>query len=86
MYPSNTLSKNFKEQTLYQKVLELTQLVRIEIQNNPLLLVCMAGSAITRLLSVLFSTYLILWIQTFVNGDNGSAKLLESKEEGKTIY
>lgn len=53
---------------------------------NPVLFMCIIGGTITKLISVLFSTYLILWIQTFVTGSNGSPKILGSKEQGKTIY
>lgn len=56
------------------------------MQSNPVLLMCMIAGTITKLVSVLFSTYLILWIQTFATGTNGSPKLLQSAEQGKTIY
>ena len=42
---------------------------------------CIIGACITRLLSVLFSSYLILWIQQFAK--NG---ILKDINEGKTIY
>ena len=71
---------------MFTKIKELTVIVGMEMKANPVLTMCMVGGAITKLISVLFSTYLILWIQTFVNGDKGSQKLLESKEQGKTIY
>jgi hypothetical protein len=45
--------------------------VTIEFRENPLLIVLMFGAAITRLLSVLFSVYLLLWIQSFVKAPNG---------------
>ena len=50
------------------------------MHDNPILLLCMIGASITRLLSVLFNTYLILWIQSF--GDHTK----ESREVAKTIY
>lgn len=58
----------------------------MEISENPLLPICMIGFAITRIVTVLFSLYLILWIQTFATGEGGNPVLLESKERGKTIY
>ena len=39
---------------------------------------CLVGASITRLLSVLFSTYLILWIQSFPG--------LSQDEQSKNIY
>jgi len=65
---------------------ELTLIVFEEMYQNPVLFMCMVGGTITKLISVLFSTYLILWIQTFVTGSNGSPKILSSKEQGKQIY
>ena len=41
----------------------------------------MIGASITRLLSVLFSLYLILWIQSFA-----ATGVIESRDEGKVIY
>lgn len=76
----------FEKQSTYGKVRELTIIVYREMQQNPVLLMCMIGGTITKLVSVLFSTYLILWIQTFATGTNGSPVLLQSKEQGKTIY
>ena len=67
-------------------MLDLTKIAATEMRENPVLGICMVGASITRLLSVLFSTYLILWIQTFVSGELGNPKLVESREAGKTIY
>ena len=53
---------NFDQKSNYDKVAELTSIVCIEIKENPILVVSMIGGTITKLLSVLFSTYLILWI------------------------
>jgi MFS family permease len=50
------------------------------MRDNPILYFSMIGASITRLLSVLFSTYLILWIQSFSDHSK------ESREIGKTIY
>ena len=55
----------FEQLTTWQKIVELTLIVNNEMAHNPILLLLMLGAAITRLLSVLFSTYLLLWIQTF---------------------
>ena len=51
------------------------------MKEKPILIICIIGAAITRLLAVLFSTYLILWIQKFA--DEG---VLESDNVGKEIY
>ena len=67
-------------------MLDLTKIAAAEMRENPVLGICMIGASITRLLSVLFSTYLILWIQTFVSGEQGNPRLVESREAGKTIY
>ena len=66
--------------------MELNRIVGIELLDNPLIFMCMVGGTVVKLLSVLFSTYLILWIQTFVEGTHGNPKLLANKEQGKTIY
>lgn len=47
----------------------------------------MVGASITKLLAVLFSIYLLLWIQTFSASDGSSGAMpLITKQEGKTIY
>ena len=46
-----------------------------------MLIICILGACITRLLSVLFSTYLILWIQKFA--EEG---VIASSDVGKDIY
>ena len=63
-----SLSKieDFREMSTYDKVLELTRTCLMEFRKNPLLIILMIGASITRLISVLFSTYLLLWIQSFV--------------------
>ena len=40
-------------------------MVWLEIKENPLLVVLMFGASITKLIGVLFSIYLLLWIQSF---------------------
>ena len=59
----------------------MTIVVIKEIKKKPILLVSVIGATITRLISVLFSSYLILWIQTFV--DKG---VLDNENQGKDIY
>ena len=71
----------FEEQTYLQKVKDLTIVVIKELKKKPILLVSVIGATITRLISVLFSSYLILWIQTFVD-----AGLLKNENVGKDIY
>mmetsp|Transcript_8687 Transcript_8687/g.14735 ORF Transcript_8687/g.14735 Transcript_8687/m.14735 type:complete len:104 (-) Transcript_8687:477-788(-) len=86
--------RSFKELTLVEKVAQLTIIVRKAMNENPILLVLMFGASITRLLAVLFSTYLILWIQHFCTpeahqesqSDFSSQHILECKERGKTTY
>ena len=60
---SSTLT--FDDLSLFQKIRSLTLITTNELKKNPLLTICMVGATITKLLSVLFSTYLILWIQSF---------------------
>lgn len=48
-----------------------------EVLKKPILITTIIGGTITRLITVLFSTYLVLWIQSF-NKSN--------KEEAKDIY
>ena len=53
---------------------ELNYMVWLEIKDNPLLVVLMFGASITKLIGVLFSIYLLLWIQSFteVRARNGN--------------
>ena len=78
----------FQKLSIWGKIVELTLIVNNEIWHNPILLILMFGATITRLLSVLFSTYLLLWIQTFAKPipefNDGNA--LITRDEGKTIY
>jgi hypothetical protein len=63
--PSSVYSEKtpvFKEQSLTQKVIDLTNIVIEAIKENPLLIVLMIGAAITRLVGVLGHIYLLLWI------------------------
>lgn len=48
-------------------------MVWLEIKENPLLVVLMFGASITKLIGVLFSIYLLLWIQSFseIRAKNG---------------
>jgi len=55
----------FENLSLMQKTITFTEIVMKELKQKPILVLCIIGATITRLLSVLFSTYLILWIQTF---------------------
>ena len=43
-----------------------------ELNAKPILTLCLVGSCVTRLVSILFSTYLLLWVQTFDGFDNDS--------------
>lgn len=52
----------FQELSIFEKVAELTNLVKKQLKKKPILYIVILGAAITRLLAVLFSTYLILWI------------------------
>lgn len=50
---------------LFTKIRRFNTMVWTELLSKPVLITTLIGSSITRLLSVLFSTYLILWIQSF---------------------
>ena len=78
----------FQKLSTWQKIVELTLIVNNEMAHNPILVVLMLGATITRLLSVLFSTYLLLWIQTFAkpNPEINNGQPLITRDEGKTIY
>lgn len=60
------LDKNGKPKSktviLKEKIERFTRLVKEELLSKPILVTTMIGSSITRLIAVLFSTYLILWI------------------------
>lgn len=66
------------EGSIKGKLYKFTDLVKEQLNDQPILLVCLIGSGITKLVSVLFSTYLILWIQSF--------DTLVDKEYSKNIY
>ena len=51
------------------------------MRQKPVILISIIGAAIIRLFAVLFSTYLLLWIQSY--SYNG---VLESINDSKTIY
>jgi len=53
---------NQESRSIKSKVTKFTDLVKEQLSDQPILLTCLIGSAITKLVSVLFSTYLILWI------------------------
>ena len=67
---------------MWEKIKELTSIVKYELSTNPVLMVGILGGSITRLIGILFSTYLIIWIQSFDRDINDRI----SKEDGKTIY
>lgn len=52
----------FKNLSVFQKIMELTGICWVEMQSNPVLFISIIGGSITRLIGVLFSTYLIIWI------------------------
>ena len=56
----------FADLPISRKIADLSLTVILELKHNPLLIALIFGASITRLISILFSTYLILWIQTFV--------------------
>jgi len=52
----------FADLPLYRKIADLSLTVILELKHNPLLIALIFGASITRLISILFSTFLILWI------------------------
>lgn len=63
---------------------ELTDIVKGQLKKKPILYIVILGAAITRLLAVLFSTYLILWINIhfLIAGDMTQ----ENSDKAKDIY
>jgi len=55
-------SVQFDDLSIKDKMMKFTRIVKKELKKKPILTTCLLGASITRLLSVLFSTYLILWI------------------------
>ena len=74
-------SRSFDDSTFSDKVKKISVTVYQNLRDKPILVVCIIGAAITRLIAVLFSTYLILWIQKFA--EEG---ILKSSSIGKEIY
>ena len=81
-------SVRFKEMTFWQKVQELTDSMNSQLKKKPILYIVILGASITKLLSVLFSTYLILWINRniIIEGEESEEKALEQKNLAKDIY
>lgn len=71
----------FENQSLCSKIGALSSQVKRQLQTEPILIVCLIGNSIVKLLAVLFSNYLVLWIASFK-----SKGLLESDQQGKEIY
>lgn len=61
-----------------QKINELTSIVQGQLKKKPILYIVILGAAITRLLAVLFSTYLILWINKNIITGNGTDEEIEA--------
>lgn len=78
----------FQELTLVEKVAELTTIVKRQLAKKPILYIVIMGAAITRLLAVLFSTYLILWInQSYqVTNEMSHEEAIEQRGKAKDIY
>ena len=53
---------SFNNLGMWEKIKELTSIVKYEMMTNPVLSVGIIGGSITRLIGILFSTYLIIWI------------------------
>jgi len=85
--PPEQSAAAFEGLPLHLKIAKLTGVFLHEVRAKPVLSLSVAGATITRLLSVLFSTYLILWIQHFADdpGD-GTEPVLADRNAGKTIY
>lgn len=54
--------RDFESQSIFTKTINLSKLVYHELIEKPILTLCIIGACLTRLISVLFSTFLILWI------------------------
>ena len=78
----------FQELTLVEKVSELTEIVQQQLKKKPILQIVIVGATITRLLSVLFSTYLILWINQniIIAGVQDSQEAADQQNLAKDIY
>lgn len=66
----------FDKLSTLQKINQLTKIVLKQIYDVPIIGVCILGASINKLLTILFSIYLIIWIQ--------ERKPIE--EEAKRIY
>ena len=75
------ITSDFESRSCFGKITQLTSKVHQTLKKRPLIFICIVGAAIVRLFSVLFSIYLLLWIQTFSYDG-----VLESIDDSKTIY
>jgi len=66
---------------LYKLFFQLSKKVLHASKSNVSILLCLFGNLIIRLSVVLYSTFLLLWITSFV--DKG---VLQDQEEAKTVY
>lgn len=53
---------SFQNLGMWDKIKELTIIVYLELRTNPILIVGILGGTIVRLIGIIFSTYLIIWI------------------------
>ena len=68
----------YEEMEGMEKLLFLTQQVLEESRNDSKYIICFVGGALMRLVSVLFNTFMLLWITSYV--DKGVIEEKESKD------
>lgn len=68
---------SFDTLSLIEKVGKFNEICKEELTSKPILRLCIVGASITRLITVLYSIYLILWIKSFDQySDSDSSKTI----------
>ena len=80
-YTDRTNVTSFDQMSRTMQIKYLSKRVWETSKSHPKYFLCFIGSMVVRLVTVLFSVYLLLWVTSFV--DSG---VLESEEEAKTVY
>ena len=63
----NQENEGFENKSFCEKVSTLSSQVKRQLRAEPILIVCLIGNSIVKLMAVLFSNYLVLWIASYKN-------------------
>ena len=78
---SNSNEAMFNEMTRVEQITFLSKQVILAMRHHPKYYLCFLGAMVNRLISVLFSVFLLLWITSFVQSGT-----LASDEDAKKVF